>query len=172
MERIERQDETEEKALYSLFLYPHRSLSPQEFHMLMAVILLGSFIAGMVFLFMGAWPVFGFFGLDVLAIYGAFHFNFRAARREDILEIRQDALVVRHLAPDGSEQCRRFQAYWSRVLLEGRSLFVVCRGEREEIGAFLAEAEKTEVKEALTSALQDYRSGRLQSPSPSTSIMS
>ena len=40
-----------------------------------------SFAAGIAFLMMGAWPVFGFFGLDVLAIYWAFRLNFRRARR-------------------------------------------------------------------------------------------
>ena len=35
---------------------------------------------------MGAWPVFGFFGLDVLLIYWAFRLNFRAPRAtEDIV---------------------------------------------------------------------------------------
>ena len=33
----------------------------------------------MVFLIVGAWPVFGFFGLDVLLIYWAFRVNYRAA---------------------------------------------------------------------------------------------
>ena len=28
-----------------------------------------SFITGMAFLLMGAWPIFGFFGLDVLLLY-------------------------------------------------------------------------------------------------------
>ncbi len=40
-----------------------------------------SFAAGMVFLLMGAWPVFGFFGLDVLLVYWAFRANYRDAAR-------------------------------------------------------------------------------------------
>ena len=36
-----------------------------------------SFVAGVVFLLMGAWPVFGFFGLDVLLLYWAFRLNYR-----------------------------------------------------------------------------------------------
>ena len=34
----------------------------------------------MVFLLAGAWPVFGFFGLDVLLVYWAFRLNYRRAR--------------------------------------------------------------------------------------------
>ena len=61
-------------------LTPHRSLGPTGFLILMAVLGGVSFAAGIVFLLVGAWPVFGFFGLDVLLIYCAFRLNYRAAR--------------------------------------------------------------------------------------------
>ena len=35
-----------------------------------------SFVCGLLFLVLGAWPVFGFFGLDVLLIYWAFQRQF------------------------------------------------------------------------------------------------
>ena len=57
-------------------LYPHRSLTPRGFLILMTFISAVSFIAGMAFLLMGAWPVFGFFGLDVLLLYLAFNLDF------------------------------------------------------------------------------------------------
>ena len=40
-----------------------------------------SFVSGVVFLLLGAWPVFGFFGLDVLLVYWAFRANYRAGAR-------------------------------------------------------------------------------------------
>ena len=40
-----------------------------------------SFVAGMVFLLIGAWPVVGFLGLDVLLIYWALPANYRGAAR-------------------------------------------------------------------------------------------
>ncbi len=45
---------------------PHRSLGHAGFLVLMIAIGGISFVAGVVFLLAGAWPVFGFFGLDVL----------------------------------------------------------------------------------------------------------
>ena len=54
--------------LFSALLTPHRSLNRTGFLVLMAFLCAVSFAAGMVFLLMGAWPVFGFFGLDVLVI--------------------------------------------------------------------------------------------------------
>ena len=53
-------------------LTPHRSLSPTGFLIFMAVLGGISFVTGMVFLLAGAWPVFGFLGLDVLLVYWAF----------------------------------------------------------------------------------------------------
>ena len=40
------------------------------------------FTAGLASLSVGAWPVFGFFGLDVALLYLAFHLNYRAGRLE------------------------------------------------------------------------------------------
>ena len=46
-----------------------------------------SFVAGFVFLLIGAWPVFGFFGLDVVLIYLAFKLNYRAARLYETIDL-------------------------------------------------------------------------------------
>ena len=62
--------EQDEAALFSAMLTPHRSLEPHRLSDADGVRLAVSFAAGIVFLMMGAWPVFGFFGLDVLAISG------------------------------------------------------------------------------------------------------
>ncbi len=61
-----------EPTIFSAVLTPHRSLGSIGFLVLMIVFGVISFIAGMAFLLMGAWPVFGFFGLDVLLLYWAF----------------------------------------------------------------------------------------------------
>ena len=53
--------------LFSALLTPHRSLNRTGFLALMIFVSLVSFAAGLAFLLMGAWPVFGFFGLDVIA---------------------------------------------------------------------------------------------------------
>ncbi|HEX5600231.1 MAG TPA: DUF2244 domain-containing protein, partial [Hyphomicrobiaceae bacterium] len=53
---------------FHAILTQHRSLSPTGFMILMAIVGCSSFVLGMVFLSMGAWPVFGFLGLDVLLL--------------------------------------------------------------------------------------------------------
>ena len=73
-------DRSQEPEIFSALLTPHRSLNRTGFVVLMAVLSVISFAAGVVFLMLGAWPVVGFFGLDVLAIYIAFKINFGRAR--------------------------------------------------------------------------------------------
>src|ERR1700724_1243689 len=68
-----------EPTLFSAVVTPHRSLSSVGFLVVMAAVSIVSFAAGTVFLILGAWPVFGFFGLDVLLVYWAFCANYRAA---------------------------------------------------------------------------------------------
>ena len=69
-------DPNGEAELFSARLTPHRSLNRTGFLVVMAFVSVVSFAAGVAFLLMGAWLVFGFFGLDVLVIYWAFRINF------------------------------------------------------------------------------------------------
>ena len=76
-----------EPELFSALLTPHRSLSRTGFVVLMAFLSAISFAAGLAFWMMGAWPVSGFFGLDVLAVYFAFKINFRNARATEEIRV-------------------------------------------------------------------------------------
>src|SRR5260370_31782389 len=87
--------------VFSALLTPHRSLNRTGFLVLMAFLSLISSTAGIVFLLMGAWPVFGFFGLDVLAIYWAFRINFRRARACEALLVTPSELRVRRVSHRG-----------------------------------------------------------------------
>ena len=69
---------------YKITLYPYRSLSKIGFFILMLVLGIISFIAGITFMIKGAWPVFGFFGLDVLLIYIFFKINFKSGKKKEI----------------------------------------------------------------------------------------
>ena len=57
----DRRNDFDEPKLFSALLTPHRSLSRSGFLALMFFLTAISFAAGMAFLLMGAWPVFGFF---------------------------------------------------------------------------------------------------------------
>ena len=145
-------------------LHPHRSLSPRGFLILMTFISAVSFIAGMAFLLMGAWPVFGFFGLDVLLIYLAFKLNFRAGRLYETIDITPAKLVLTRVHPAGRRDTFEFNPYWARVLLRddlpggGTALSLAAQGKEEQFGLFLTDDERRDLADALTGALLRARS--------------
>src|SRR5690554_3717237 len=54
------------------------------------------------FALIGALPVFGFAGIELILLFVLLRVSFRRAAREEALEIAGDETVVRHGAPDGS----------------------------------------------------------------------
>src|SRR4029078_9097194 len=75
---------------FRALLTPHRSLSPTGFMILMGAVCLVSFGTGLLFYLLGAWPVIGFMGLDVLLIYVAFRLNYREGRLYELVDLKED----------------------------------------------------------------------------------
>src|SRR5881396_3769307 len=123
-------------------LLPHRSLPPRGFHVLMLLLGLVSLAVGIGFVAIGAWPICGFFGLDVAALYLAFRFSYRSARRREVLRLAADDFTVERVDIYGERQTWRFQPFWLRVVLEERAdqsnrLLVASHGRSLVIGDFL-----------------------------------
>src|SRR5713226_2720949 len=93
--------ETAQPELFSALLTPHRSLNSTGFLVLMGFLSAVSFAAGLAFLLMGAWPVLGFFALDVLAIYWAFRINFRHAKATEEIRVTSSELCLRRVSHRG-----------------------------------------------------------------------
>src|SRR5260221_2776198 len=109
---------SDETPLFNAVVTPHRSLPPVGFALLMAAISLLSFGAGVTFYLIGAWPVVGFLGLDVLLVYVAFRVSFHRMRAFETLRLTERALVVERVAPGGQRRSWSFQPYWLRVELD------------------------------------------------------
>jgi uncharacterized membrane protein len=115
------------------------------------------------FYLLGAWPVIGFMGLDVLLIYIAFKLNFRALRLYETVDLTDDALTVTRVAPSGKAQSWSFNPYWVRLSLQqrlGRSseLSLASHGRRLVFASFLSDDEREDFASALSSALTAARS--------------
>lgn len=144
-------------------LTPHRSLSQRGFLIVMAAIGSISFIAGLAFLLMGAWPVLGFFGLDVVLIYWAFKRNYRDGRAAELIEVSPHQVVLTRIDPGGRETAVDFNTYWVRTSLERRSdgrtyLNLVARDRKARIADFLSEDERREFADVLAAELVSARS--------------
>ena len=125
-----------EPKIFAATITPHRSLGSTGFLILMLCIGAVSFVSGMVFLLLGAWPVFGFFGLDVLLIYVAFRANFRAARAYEEVTVTASELTVRKVSHHGVVREWTLNPVWvqlDRIVHEEfgiERLFLVSRGRR------------------------------------------
>jgi uncharacterized membrane protein len=119
-----------------------------------------SFAGGFVFLYVGAWPVFGFLGLDVLLVYWALRKSFEAAEAREIVEVDEHEVVVFRLRPGKPLEELRFPRAWVRVELEEDEerelvgpLTLRFGGRRHEIGRFLGAADRRSLAGALRSAV-------------------
>lgn len=150
---------------FSARLTPHRSLGPAGFLALMAGTGAICFGTGLLFLTIGAWPVFGFLGLDVAVIYVAFRLNYRAARAyEEIHVSAEDVHVVRVNARGGVQEFHLNPA-WARlnvVRIEDEGVVAVSlssHGRTLEIGGFLNPPDRESFAEAFGRALATARRG-------------
>lgn len=173
-----------ERWLIDAELRPHRSLGRAGFIALMTAMSLACFGAGAVFALAGAWPVLGFFGLDVLLIWLAFRLNFRGGRLVERVRLSAAACEVERVEPSGRVRRWSFQPGWlkaemeapgehrCRLSLSGRGA-ASGRRARVVIGAFLTPAERREVHAALSGALARLREAPgIQASRPSTARMS
>lgn len=143
-------------------LLPHRSLSARGFRILIAVVTAANLAVGMAFYWSGAWPVFGFMGLDVALLYFLFRLNYRDAQEREFLHLTDDALTVRRIRANGEETTWSLEPYWLRVEMDApprhdSALVLATRERRLSIGAFLTPEERLELAQALRGALHRQR---------------
>ena len=162
--------ELPEPELFSALLTPHRSLSRTGFLVLMGFVGAVSFAAGIVFWLMGAWPVFGFFSLDLLAIYWAFRINFRDARTIEEIRMTPCELRLRRVSHRGHAVEFVLNPLWVQLDQEIHDeygiekLYLRSRGRRLAVGSFLGPNEKASFAKALNAALQAARRGPTYNP--------
>jgi uncharacterized membrane protein len=159
-----------EPVLFSALLTPHRSLNRTGFVLVMAFLSVISFAAGVAFLIMGAWPVLGFFGLDVLAVYWAFRINYRRARAREEISMTPSELRVRRVSHRGHVMEWVLNPLWVRLDQIAHEefgiekLYLVSRGRRVSVGSFLGPDEKASFSNALKEGLAAARRGISYNP--------
>jgi uncharacterized membrane protein len=159
-----------EPELFSVLLTPHRSLNRTGFLVLMGFLSAVSFTAGLAFLLMGAWPVLGFFGLDVLLVYWAFRTNFRRANATEEISVTLSELRVRRVSHRGHVVEWVLNPLWVQLDQKTHAefgiekLYLVSKGRRVSIASFLGADEKASFAKALLAALQAAKRGPTYNP--------
>ncbi|MEJ0073977.1 MAG: DUF2244 domain-containing protein [Alphaproteobacteria bacterium] len=154
-----------EPTLFSALLTPHRSLSGTGFLVVMGVIAGLSFVGGVMFLLLGAWPVMPFLGLDVALVYWAFRANYRAAAAYEEVTVTPSELHVRKVSAKGQVAEWSLNPVWVRLERETHEefgllrLLLVSHGRKLAIAGFLGPAEKESFAKALADALGEAKRG-------------
>jgi uncharacterized membrane protein len=152
----------QDKIAWSVTLTPHRSLDGPAFKILFGWVILLNLIIAVFFYRLGAWPVFGFLGLDVALVWWAFKANTKAAERSERITITGDDLrLIKQMKAHPPTEMQ-FNRRWVRIVLEydaarelvGR-LLLVSSGKATEIASFLGAEEReslaAELKRAIAS---------------------
>lgn len=152
-------DESNSK-VWQATLTPHRSLTRSGFLTLMGLVFLVNLIVGGMFVALGAWPIAGFAGLDVLLVWWAFRVNFADARKLERISITEHEVVLDRLSEKHPPEQQRFVRRWVRVELEEDrdreligNLLLISGRTRVVVGEFLGPEERKTLATALKAAL-------------------
>ncbi len=148
-----------ERLYFDAEVRPNRSLPNPGFIALMIALGLISATAGVGFVLMGAWPVLGFFGLDILLVWLAFRFSYRDGSRLETIQVTPREIRVARRSPFGHQTAYRVPAAFTRVEIVGRGqpdvqTRLAHTGKYLIIGAMLAPREREALAEALQTAVQ------------------
>ena len=157
--------------LEQITIWPHRSLSPKGFAIVMGVLAGFLFLIGLGFFLAGAWPVIGFLGLELLVVWGAFKLNYRAACHRETIHTTTEELMVESQTPAGKRTKKSFPIGWLHVSLspsespvmssrDQQKIILSSHGEQTEIGKYLHPAEKAGLSRELDSMIDQARATR------------
>jgi uncharacterized membrane protein len=153
-----------DKPIFSLTITPHRSLTPAGFAVLLGIVAFFNLTGGVVFWYVGAWPVVGFMGLDVVLIWVALRWSYRQALRYENLTVTGFELQLSRYADNRLLERLSFPRGFVHIYLEHDSardltgrLFLRSKGRTYEVGSFLGAQERLALAEALSKALAQPR---------------
>lgn len=149
-------------------LRPNQSLSKPAFIVFMSGICVINLLSAIAFLSMGALPIAGFLGLDVLAVWLGFRFCFRDQRQWTRIRVTADCLRVDHVSPKGTASNVELPTVFTRVELKepltpNSWLTLAHKTEAYVIGRFLTVDERKSLADAIRDALSRARNERFAS---------
>ena len=150
------------RVLFDAVLHPHCSLSPRGFLIFMAVLAGASLALGLWFLSRGAWPIFGFYGLEVAIVYWALRTSYRNAERFEQVRLTDAVLTVDRADRRGRHRVLSVPPHWLRVSIDDpvrheSQVRLSSHGQAVVVGAFLSPEERLDFARALRRALDDLR---------------
>jgi uncharacterized membrane protein len=155
-------DTPSDKVIFATTVAPYRSLPPRRLTWIMLGLAAFGCCISVGFVLAGAWPVTGFFGLDIALLYFAFRLSYRSARQREELRLTQQALDIERVGIHGERQHWQLEPTWLRVTIDenaqGRGrLILSSHGNTVGLGAFLNTEERRRLADELRAALRRWR---------------
>lgn len=154
-----------ERPVFAAVIHPHRSLGPGGIRIVMTLCCLAAAAASIPFMALGVWPVAGFFGLDLLALFIAFRLNVRDAGAFEEVVLTPVELMFCRVSHRGRRLEWRFNPVWTSLDKEHddefglQKLALVSRGRRVVIARELSPPEREEFAAQFGRALADVKRG-------------
>ena len=149
--------------IFEALLTPYRSLGKTGFRVLMGAMICCWLFVCILFWSIGAWPIIGFFGLDVLAIYLAFRWNYRSANAREEISVSRAALSIRKYEASGRLTTHLLQTFWTRINVARKpdigitTMRVESRNNSVLVGGFLNPDDRESFATAFGNALSEAR---------------
>jgi uncharacterized membrane protein len=155
--------------LFEIRMAANRSLSAGGLRIVILLLTAASLLVGLLFWSMGAWPVPGFCGLEVLVAVWLLRRSARATRATEAIVLSRESLLLRRTDMRGTASETRLPPFWLRVELLDRPaapvrVRLVGHGISEEVGGLLGEDARRDLARALRAALQHCNSPRFDNP--------
>lgn len=151
--------------IFQALLTPYRSLGARGFRIMMLTLGAVSLGSGVLFVANGAWPVVGFFGLDVLLLWVAFRASYRSGRASEEVRVSRTSLDIRQVSPAGRVREAHYNPFWTRFSVSrheeiGITGMRVCgEGRETPIGTFLNPDDRESFANAFSRALSAAKRG-------------
>jgi uncharacterized membrane protein len=157
--------QTQARPLFAAKLTPHRSLGSKGARIVIAVMAVATTIPGIAFFSLGAWPIVGFMGLDVLLVWWALSASMKDGKRFEEVTLWRDQLELRQVDGNGRETLVRFHPRDVKLVVDRdinertTGLHLRTRDSDIALGAFLELDDKSSFAKAFGTALKRARLG-------------
>ena len=154
---------TQAKPLFAATLTPHRSLTPAGKRVVIGLVAALALVPGVVFYVAGAWPVVGFMGLDVLAIWAALTISMRGGKAYEVVTLWPTSLELKKVDAKGTEELLSFVPKSVKFVIDRdynervTALWLKADAKKVPLGAFLSADEKLSLSKVFGTALRKAR---------------
>jgi uncharacterized membrane protein len=162
-------DEYADEIVFEAEVTPHRSLSPRGLRLVIGFVCTVSLCSTTLFWSLGAWPIAGFNGGEILLAMVLLRMHARSAKQRELLLLTGNSLRILRTDASGHDTERSLAPGWLNVVLEERpgrvpGLYLSSRGRVVEVGRALGEPEKRDLAEALKEAVHRLRNPEFDNP--------